>query len=374
MVLSDRSLPSAPIRALIVDDTPFMRKTVERVLGGSDMIEVVGTASNGLECLDKIDEHRPDVITLDIDMPVMNGISAVKNIMIRHQLPIVIISSLVQDGYFAFEALRLGVMDFVPKPSKVGPVNFANDEELIRQRVLIAASMQVNRVRRVRYRRRSGPGALSSLNRPSGITVIGTTLAGPNNIMHLVSALPSNFSGAIIAIQEIHPRILVPFCACFNQISPVEVVPVVSETPLLPGRVYIGSTFSSLTVEKSDSGPSGLEVRANQNGQLPIDGLFASAARHFGERTCGVLLTGVGADGAKGMERIKAGGGVTIAQEISSCPFPNLVENAIDSHIVDAVLSIGQIAHRLSAWPYNDVAEEQWDIASVVEDESELFS
>ncbi len=365
MILTDTTSASAPIKALIVDDTPFMRKTVQRVLGDSDMIQVVGTASNGLECLDKIDEQRPDVITLDIDMPVMNGISAVKNIMIRHQIPIVIISSLIQDGYFAFEALRLGVMDFVPKPSKVGKANFINEEDLIRQRVLMAANMQVNRVRRVRYKRRSVPGLLSSLDRPSGIAVIGANLAGPNTIMHLVSALPANFSGAIIAIQEIHPKILAPFCACFNQISPVEVVPVVSPTPLLPGKVYMGSTVSGLSVETAENGPSGLEVRPAGSFKFPIDRLFDSAARHFRERACGVLLTGVGSDGADGMALIKAAGGLTIAQDTNCCAFTNLVENAIQRNIVDAVLSTVQIAERLSAWPFSVVSDEHWDVASV---------
>jgi two-component system chemotaxis response regulator CheB len=328
-----------------------MRKTVQRVLGDSDRIEVVGTASNGLECLGKIDALRPDVITLDIDMPVMNGISAVKNIMVRHQIPIVIISSLVQDGYFAFEALRLGVMDFVPKPSKVGGMDFACEEDLIRQRVLIAATMQINRVRRVRSRLRPAPGVTSPAKR--GVAVIGTTLAGPNNVMHIVSALPADFGGVIIAIQEIHPRILAPFCSCFNQISPVEVVPVASATPLLPGKVYIGSTFSALSIERSDFGRGGLEIRATRNGQFPIDRLFASAARHFGEHTCGVLLTGTGTDGTEGLRTIKAAGGFTIAQETGCCPFPYLVENAIRGEIVDAVLSTEKIAHLLSEWPMN---------------------
>ncbi|MGC9196417.1 MAG: chemotaxis protein CheB [Syntrophobacteraceae bacterium] len=355
MPLNVRST-SAPIKALIVDDTTFMRKTVERVLGAGGMIEVVATASNGLECLEKIGEQRPDVITLDIDMPVMNGISAVKNIMIRHQIPIVIISSLVQDGYFAFEALRLGVMDFVPKPSKIGKDDLGGEEELIRQRVLLAANMQVNRVKRVRYRRHPAFGNFSLPNRPAGLAVVGTTLAGPNNIMHLVSALQADFSGAIIAIQEIHPRILAPFCSCFNQISPVPVEPVVSSTPLLPGKVYMGSTFSPLSVENSNASPSGLEIRANPTLQFPIDRLFESAAHHFGQSACGVLLTGIGTDGANGMATIKACGGFTIAQDTSSCPFANLVENAIDGGNVDAVLSVREIAQCLSAWPYNFVA------------------
>ncbi len=249
MISSDRGSARLPVRTLIVDDAPFMRKALRGILGNSDMIEVVGTASNGQECLSKVAEQKPDVITLDIDMPVMNGISAVKNIMVCYQVPIVVISSLVQDGYFAFEALRLGVMDFVPKPSKVGGMAWIDEEELIRKRVVTAASMQVHRMRRVRCRRQSVSVPSTSRTRPNGAVVMGTTLAGPNTIMHLVTALPTNFKSVIIALQEIHPRILVPFCSYFNQISPIEVVPVTSTCPLFPGKVYIGSTFSALSVE-----------------------------------------------------------------------------------------------------------------------------
>jgi two-component system chemotaxis response regulator CheB len=340
----------SPIKTLIVDDAHFMRKTVQRILSHSDLIEIVGTASNGVECLNKVAEQRPDVITLDIDMPVMNGISAVKNIMVRYQIPIVVISSLIQDGYFAFEALRLGVMDFVPKPSKVGAMGGDDQEELIRKRVLTAAGMEVHRMRRVRCRHRPVPCEHNLHAFPDSVVVMGTTLAGPNTIMHLVTTLPANFRSVVIALQEIHPQILAPFCSYFNQISPLEVVPVTSSSPLMPGRVYIGSTFAGLSLESSDAGPAGLEVRATPNGKFPINKLFSSAAHHFGHRTCGVLLTGIGTDGADGMEKIKAKGGLTIAQEKSYCPYPNLVENAIERGIVDVVLSTRGIVDRLKSW------------------------
>lgn len=350
MILAEKTSAPPPVKTLIVDDAPFMRKAVQRILEGSNMIEVFGTASNGQECLRKIDERRPDVITLDIDMPVMNGISAVKNIMIRHQIPIVIISSLIQDGYFAFEALRLGVMDFIPKPSRVGGTNWTDEEGLIRQRVITAAGMQVNRMRRVRCRQRSTSIKQEPHARPAGVVVVGTTLAGPNTVMHLVTALPTDFNSAIIAVQEIHPKVLVPFCSYFNQISPIEVVPVTSVCPLLPGRVYIGSTFNGLSLEHSTGKPSKLEVRATPDGRRPIDRLFSSAAEHFGERACGVLLTGIGTDGAEGMKKIKTNGGLTIAQEKTCCPYPNLVENAVEKGVVDSILSTGGIVDRLRSW------------------------
>lgn len=348
MIFADRKLASGPIRTLVVDDAPLMRKAITKILGESDTIQIVGTASNGQECLNKIADYRPDVVTLDIDMPIMNGISAVKNIMVRHQIPIVIISSLIQDGYFAFEALRLGVMDFVPKPARQSNTDWAHEEDLVRQRVQTAAGMQVRRMRRVRVRRRPHLLRPDALANPESAVVIGTTLAGPNTIMRLVTELPPDFDGVIIALQEIHPRILTPFCSYFNGISPLEVAPITSSTRLEVGKVYIGSTFGGVAVERGKSGE--LEVRTTDDALYPIDQLFRSAARHFGPHTCGVLLTGLGTDGAEGLLEIKREGGLTMAQEQSCCPYPNLVENALARSAVDAVLSTRAIADRLKSW------------------------
>ena len=353
MMLPETKPVSAPVRTIVVDDSPLMRNAIREALGTSDHIEVVATASNGMECLDRVAEYKPDVITLDIDMPVMNGISAVKNIMVRHQIPILIISSLVQDGYFAFEALRLGVMDFFPKPARFNGTNGMEEEELLRRRVITAAGMRVHSVRRVRLKSRSPAVKLSSPGQPSSAVVMGTTLAGPNTVMHLVTQMPADFDGAIIAIQEIHPRVLVPFCSYFNDISPLEIVPVTSPQPLLPGRVYIGSTFGGLSVEECIDDSGNLEIRPTPSGQLPINRLFTSAARHFQQRTCGVLLTGIGVDGADGIAEIKENGGLTIAQETNCCPYPDLVENVLERGTVDAVLSTRGIINRLKSWVHD---------------------
>ena len=353
MILPSKKDTSTRVRTLVVDDAPLMRKAIQNILGKNDRIEIVATASNGRECLNRIVEYKPDVITLDIDMPVMNGITAVKNIMVCHQIPIVIISSLVQDGYFAFEALRLGVVDFVPKPSKVGAMNWVHEEDLVRQRVLTAAGMQVRRMRRVRFTRKPHLNQLHQEIRSRAAVVIGTTLAGPNTIMHLVTGLPVDFDGIIVGLQEIHPRILAPFCSYFNEISPLEVIPITSSCRLEPGKVYIGSTFTGLSIEEAEDGSGGLEVCTTEDGYNPIDQLFESAAHYFGRRTCGILLTGLGMDGAQGMLAIKRQGGLTMGQETSSCPYPNLVENAVERDAVDIVLSTRGIATRLKSWIAN---------------------
>lgn len=337
------------IRTLVVDDAPLMRRAIQHILKKQDSIEIVGTAANGRECLEKIPLLKPDVVTLDIDMPVMNGITTIKNIMVRHQIPIVIISSLVQDGYFAFESLRLGVVDFVPKPSRAGGDNWAEEEALVRARVKVASGMQVNRMRRVRRQKKSKkPCTASTAAAP--IVVMGTNLAGPNTIMHIVTQLPLDFRGTVVAIQEIHPRILVPFCDYFNEISPLEVVPIKGSCRLNPGKIYVGSTCSGIQIDQSGGPSTSLVVRTGGPPKYPIDILFKSAAHHGGQGVCGILLTGIGTDGAEGMNDIRKNGGLTIAQLQDCCVYPNLVEHAIERNVVDVVMSNPGIASRLESW------------------------
>lgn len=349
MNLVDKTNGNGVIRTLIVDDAPLMRRAIQQILKNQDNIEIVGTATNGRECLEKIPSLNPDVITLDIDMPVMNGITTIKNIMVRHQIPIVIISSLVQDGYFAFESLRLGVVDFVPKPSRVEGISWADEEALVRMRVKVASGMRVHRMRRVRrIRRVERPIRFDGGHSP--VVVIGTNLAGPNTIMHIVTQLPPDFPAAIVAVQEIHPRVLIPFCSYFNNISPLEVVPINGPTPLIPGRIHIGSTCSGVTIENPGGASVPMAVKSTEHSRNPIDRLFQSAAHHLRKNACGILLTGIGTDGAHGMSDIRRHKGLTLAQTQDCCVYPNLVENAIEHDVVDLVMSNAGIAERLKVW------------------------
>jgi two-component system, chemotaxis family, protein-glutamate methylesterase/glutaminase len=337
-----------PIKALIVDDAPIMRKAIQQIVGKSDQIQVIGTAANGQECLNKIVELQPDVITLDIDMPVMNGITALKNIMVRHQKPVVIISSLVRDGYFAFEALRLGVVDFIPKPSRTSGADWEKEENLVRMRVLLASGMQVKRMRRVRRRKLAQSHFNSSRSLPAAVVLMGTNLAGPNAIMHIITSLPRDFAGAVIAVQEIHPQILSPFCSYFNSISPLEVHPVSDGCRLLAGRVYVGSSFTGINVVTAPGG--GYALRVSDSPVSPIDTLFESAAHSFKDNSCGVLMTGVGSDGTEGLRKIKARGGFTIGQKQECCAYPNLVQHAFDENVLDKVLPRRGIVTQLQEW------------------------
>ena len=339
-----------PIKTLIVDDTSLMRRAIQQILDKDDRIEVVGMAVNGQQCVEKIPLLKPDVITLDIDMPVMNGITTIKHIMVRHQIPIVIVSSLIQDGYFAFEALRLGVVDFIPKPSRISVGDWGRQEDLLRQRVLMGSCMQIHRMRRVRRRKPASLFDIASQENPPSIVVMGTTLAGPNSVMRIVTNLSPQFSGSIIALQEIHPSILVPFSSCFNDISSLEVIPVVDTCPLRSGKVYMASIFSGLIIEEDPKEPDRLILRVTEATEYPINQLFESAAHRFKNRTCGVLLTGTGIDGSKGMQFIRERGGLTVGQEQDCCVYPNLVEHAVRNNVLDVLIPDRLIASFLSSW------------------------
>ena len=182
-----------PIKALIVDDALFMRKAITEILETDADLEIVGTARDGLDGLDKIKALQPDVVTLDIDMPRMDGLEAIRHIMIESPVPVVVLSSLFSDGAVTFEALRLGVVDFVPKPSGAISEDMDKSRRQIIDRVKIASNVNFENIRRVRIQERSKtpqgrPPATQ--NPPLGYLItLGTSLSGPNTVIRLLTRL-----------------------------------------------------------------------------------------------------------------------------------------------------------------------------------------
>ncbi len=328
------------IRALIVDDTAFMRRAVAEILEQDSEIEVVETAKNGLDCLNKISVLQPDVITLDIDMPVMDGITAIQHIMIENPLPIVVLSSLVTDGIVTFEALRLGVVDFVPKPSGAVSRDIEQAKKTIIDRVKIACAMRLEHVRRVRLDDKWGvKKRLENLYRfypLDYIIVIGTTLSGPNTVIRLLSKLSPTLPTAVVVHQEISSTIISSFVKQFNEHVPWRVKVAENGESVEQGACYLCSNDNMLTIRTNEKGEPCLAVEKG-NGN-PLDNLFASAARIFHHNTIGILLSGIGEDGAEGFSKIKTESGTTMAKSALTCVYPNLTDNAIKQGVVDMVL------------------------------------
>lgn len=329
---------SKKIKVVVVDDAMFMRKAITEILESDPEMEVVDTARNGLEGVDKIKALQPDVVTLDIDMPVMDGLTAIRHLMIQTPIPIVVLSSLINDGAITFDALRLGVVDFVPKPSGAISADIQVAQQMIVDRIKMAATVHMENIRRVKLK----PCSLVKEPTATGdrpverLIAIGTNLSGPNTVIRLMSQLPESIPASIIVVQEISPRILPAFVRQFDHYTPWRVVAAHEGQPIESGVCYIHSNENSLRIGHNSQGEP--VITLNGHSDEPLNHFFSSAADVFGERTVGVLLTGTGIDGSVGFSKIRENAGVTIAQDRKCCVFPNLTENVVRHNLVDMVL------------------------------------
>ena len=328
------------IKVLIVDDALFMRKAISEILQLDASLQVVGTAKDGLDGLEKIKALNPHVVTLDIDMPRMDGLAAIRHIMIQSPVPVVVLSSLFSDGAVTFEALRLGVVDFVPKPSGGISEDMDQSRRRIIDRVKIASSVNFDNIRRVRMQH-SNPGERLSVQygfHPLDYLIaLGTSLSGPNTVIRLLTRLSPILPAAMVVVQEIAPQILPAFVKKFNEHVPWTIEVAQDGQVLEQGVCYMGSNAHSMRIEENESGQACLRV--SEPIEQPLNLLFSSAADVFRQNTIGVLLTGIGDDGAAGFARIREYKGMTIAQDTQCCVYPNLTQNAIEKGTVSTVVN-----------------------------------
>ncbi|MBN1572386.1 MAG: response regulator [Deltaproteobacteria bacterium] len=307
------------IRVLIVDDADFMRRALTRILEADPDIEVVGYGKTGREGIDAIRELRPDVVTLDIDMPEMDGITALKHIMIKYPTPVVVVSALTHQGQITFESLRLGVVDFLPKPSgSVSRDMELQKEDLIRK-IKIASAVDIEKVRRARIRAFEKKGKRGAWSK-KGILVIGTSLGGPNNLIRFISKLPEDFPLPIVVTQDISPVILESFVEKFDSVSPIRIRKAEDGVWLDASTAYISSLDKAVTFERNRSGDVVLRVNSSEGNS--IDKMMVSAAEVMRSGTIGFLFAGAEDDGVKGLMKINDMGGETLMENGNSYIFP----------------------------------------------------
>lgn len=336
------------IRVLVVDDAAFMVKAVSDILESDPMLEVVGTAKNGLEGLAKVKELRPDVITLDMDMPVMDGIRAVRHIMIEAPLPIVVLSSLYNDGSITFEALRLGVVDFVPKPSGAVSRDIHSASRKIIDRIKIATAVNIENIRRVRLSKLDVEKSLSQrygFQDLDSIIAIGTTISGPNTFIRLLSNLSPQLPATTVIVMDIASQILESFVRKFDEHTDWKIEIAGDGTVMEQGTCYIASNENAVTIATNGDGEAIIGVSGGV--EKPLDLLFSSAAEVFKRNTIGLLLTGVGNDGAVGFAKIKEKDGSTIAQSTNTCVYPNLTQHAVEQGAVDYLVEENEIVGQI---------------------------
>jgi len=339
-----------PIKVLIVDDALFMRKAISEILQSDNRLNVVGTARDGLDGLEKIKTLAPDVVTLDIDMPRMDGLAAIRHLMIESPVPVVVLSSLFSDGAVTFEALRLGVVDFVPKPSGGISEDIEKSRRQIVDRVKIASSVNFSNIRRVRMQVDAPSEDLTTRHEAlplEYLVTLGTSLSGPNTVIRLLTRLSPTLPAAMVVVQEIAPQILPAFVKKFNEHVPWSIAMARDGQVLEQGVCYVCSNTQSVSIDRNESDQPC--IRLNAMVEKPLNLLFSTAAEIFKHNAIGVLLTGIGDDGADGFARIRDNRGNTIAQDSQCCVYPNLTHNAIERGTVGMIVDETQLPDAIAA-------------------------
>ncbi len=305
-------------RVLIVDDSKFMRNLLEKILSGDPDILVVGKASDPYAARDLIKKVYPHVLTLDVMMPGMDGITFLKNLMRLHPLPVVMISSLTEeDSAIALEALALGAVDYISKPSTDELGNIKPYADKIIERVKNAAKAKV-------VAKNYTENIKSSLERAiyksdflkKHIIAMGSSTGGIEAVESILRQLPKTFPG-IVLTQHIRQDFVTPFTNRINKLCRVKVVEAKKGEEIVPGCVYVAPSDYHLAVESyKNQFYCTLTNASPVNGHRPsVDVLFHSVAENLGPSGIGVLLTGMGIDGANGAKAIHDAGGIVIAQD-----------------------------------------------------------
>jgi two-component system chemotaxis response regulator CheB len=339
---------SARIRVLVVDDSALMRKLIPQALVHDPSIEVVGTAMDGELGLKKITELCPNVVTLDLDMPRMDGIEMLRQITRKHRVPVIVVSSQTDRGAtLTLKALALGAFDFVAKPqdAAAGRIDQIAAELAIKIKVA-AASGAPKMIITVPSTKRKESGRSSMPHWPSRIVAIGVSTGGPNALQYLFSQLPEDFPGCLLVVQHMPEGFTQMFAQRLNESSAIEVKEAQSGDLLLAGRALICPGNRHMKVRRMEHGNVAILVDAPRvNGHRPsVDVLFQSVAQDFKNNSLAILMTGMGDDGAAGMAAVHSAGGITIAQSPETCVVDSMPRAAIERGFADRVVSLSNLA------------------------------
>ena len=336
------------IRVLVVDDSTFVRQALSRMIGSAPDMEVVATAADGLEGLEKARTLRPDVVTLDIKMPRMDGLVALERIMAECPVPVLLLSSVTSEGAdVTLRGLEKGALDFVDKSSVQGPMNLlALADELQRKVRALAWSRE----------RRAAIAPAPAVREPAlptrgraEVVVIGASTGGPPALQHIVPALPKDLDLAILVVQHMPVGFTRSLAERLAARSSLPVREATDGEVVQPGVVLVA--------------PAGRHTKVRRRGRVvrvvlddepaealhrpSVDVLMASVARAYGDRALGLLLTGMGADGVEGLRAIRLAGGVTLAESEETCVIYGMPKAAVEAGVVDRSVPLYRLAEEI---------------------------
>jgi len=340
------------IRVLVVDDSALMRKLISNLLAKDPGIEVIATAIDGSFALSKVEQLKPDVVTLDVDMPRMDGLTALAEMVSKHHTPVVMLSSLTTRGAtLTMQALEKGAVDFVCKPSGTARLPEMADELV--SKIKAAARTNVlalsppppgTSVTKKDWGAKPGKGQ-------GRVIAIGASSGGPHALRYLLPRIPADLDAGIVIVQHMPESFTAMLAHWLNEICELEVKEAKAGDVAVPGKVLIAPGSHHMKVRRS---PAGCEIMldggALVNGHRPsVDVLFRSVAKEYGALATGILMTGMGSDGAQGLGEIMGAGGHTVAQDKGSCAVYGMPRVAVEKGYANKIVPLGDLGPYLSS-------------------------
>lgn len=340
------------IRVIVVDDSALMRKIISDMINSEDDMEVVDIAKNGQELLNKISHNTPHVITLDVEMPIMDGMTALKELKrLNKNIPVIMLSSISQKGtQLTMECLESGAFDFIPKPSGAISLDINKVKDELVQKIRIAYDKNITsdvikeikpQISSEKAYQRNSISRLKSDKIES--VVIGASTGGPKALYTVITALPANLGVPVFVVQHMPVGFTKAFADRLNANSDIKVIEASDGMPIEKNVVYIAPGGFHMEV--------GLDKKIHLNldpsiwGVRPaVDKLFLSASKVYGSKIVSAVLTGMGKDGAQGTVEIKKQGGITLSEDKSTCTIYGMPKAAFETGMVDAVLPLEEIA------------------------------
>jgi two-component system chemotaxis response regulator CheB len=338
------------IKVLIVDDSAFMRTALSRMVAADAGLCVVGTAASGTQALQKVASLDPDVITLDVEMPGINGLETLRRIMAQFPRPVIMVSSAtVQEAEITLDTLEAGAFDYVSKHLSFTSLDVDHIREDLVAKIKAAAERRTAKdhfnLQRKPPRATQLPARKSSRLAPV-IVAIGISTGGPKALQDIFPALPKDLPVPIVVVQHMPPGFIAPFAERLNKLCAISICEASDRESVRPGVVYLAPSGSHIRVERSTGSRAVIRFSDKPESQtyIPsVDVMMQSVADAFGSLAMGIIMTGMGSDGARGMEAIHRAGGWTVGQDEMSCTVYGMPRVCAEMGILDRVVPLSQI-------------------------------